>query len=366
MSTRNRRDLENRELEALAQFLPLADAITAQLDKASVVRLTCAYLALRRIFPELPERREQLSEIGSFLLQTLDGFVLFLDPEGKMMYVSETASVHLGLSQVELIGSSIFDFLHPDDEAELLFLLSAVDSKRVIYEVPYMEEIERMFFIRMRCVLPKRNAGITYSGYKTISCWGYSKIQHDKFGSMNLGVMAVGYMLSRSGVTEIKLPSSTFMFRARLDFSIIFMDTRITALTDFNASYLLEKSFYQIVMLEDTYIIEKAHRILLNKNQSTTGYYRILYRDKGYVWAQSQFCIVPMRRATITHCIVAVTEIFSERQSNLTYSYIQQNAAGNKSTASNCTLGEYSKAFYKGALLSANQFGRDKLKHISK
>lgn len=33
MSTRNRRDLENRELEALAQFLPLADAITAQLDK---------------------------------------------------------------------------------------------------------------------------------------------------------------------------------------------------------------------------------------------------------------------------------------------------------------------------------------------
>lgn len=33
MSARNRRDLENRELAQLAESLPLASAITAQLDK---------------------------------------------------------------------------------------------------------------------------------------------------------------------------------------------------------------------------------------------------------------------------------------------------------------------------------------------
>ncbi|VDN88166.1 unnamed protein product [Brugia pahangi] len=33
MSARNRRDLENKELESLAQCLPLAAAITFQLDK---------------------------------------------------------------------------------------------------------------------------------------------------------------------------------------------------------------------------------------------------------------------------------------------------------------------------------------------
>lgn len=35
-----------------------------------------------------------------FLLQTLDGFVFVVASDGKIMYISETASVHLGLSQV--------------------------------------------------------------------------------------------------------------------------------------------------------------------------------------------------------------------------------------------------------------------------
>lgn len=34
------------------------------------------------------------------LSQTLDGFIFVVAPDGKIMYISETASVHLGLSQV--------------------------------------------------------------------------------------------------------------------------------------------------------------------------------------------------------------------------------------------------------------------------
>ena len=41
-----------------------------------------------------------IRELGSHLLQTLDGFVFVVAPNGKIMYISETASVHLGLSQV--------------------------------------------------------------------------------------------------------------------------------------------------------------------------------------------------------------------------------------------------------------------------
>lgn len=35
--------------------------------------------------------------------QTLDGFVFVVASDGKIMYISETASVHLGLSQVKAI-----------------------------------------------------------------------------------------------------------------------------------------------------------------------------------------------------------------------------------------------------------------------
>jgi len=36
------------------------------------------------------------------------------------MYISETASVHLGLSQVELTGNSIYDYVHSLDHDEMV------------------------------------------------------------------------------------------------------------------------------------------------------------------------------------------------------------------------------------------------------
>ena len=52
-------------------------------------------------------RHEVMKELGSHLLQTLDGFIFVLSSDGKIMYISETASVHLGLSQVNIsLGNS--------------------------------------------------------------------------------------------------------------------------------------------------------------------------------------------------------------------------------------------------------------------
>lgn len=54
-------------------------------------------------------REAPIKELGSYLLQTLDGFIFVVAPDGKIMYISETASVHLGLSQV---GYFIFALIY--------------------------------------------------------------------------------------------------------------------------------------------------------------------------------------------------------------------------------------------------------------
>ena len=51
-AARNRREKENSEFFELGKLLPLPFAITSQLDKASVIRLTTSYLRMRQIFPE--------------------------------------------------------------------------------------------------------------------------------------------------------------------------------------------------------------------------------------------------------------------------------------------------------------------------
>ena len=47
-AARSRRGKENAQFDELAKLLPLPSAITTQLDKASIVRLTISYLNMKQ------------------------------------------------------------------------------------------------------------------------------------------------------------------------------------------------------------------------------------------------------------------------------------------------------------------------------
>ena len=129
-------------------------------------------------------------------------------------------------------------------------------------------EVEKSFFLRMKCVLAKRNAGLTSGGYKVIHCSGYVKIrQQHSIGDhhqtiitaddsanaitsdhhhhhqqqhccQNLGLVAVGHSLPPSAITEIKMYNNMFMFRASLDLKLIFLDAKYVCITKNNGKDL--------------------------------------------------------------------------------------------------------------------------------
>lgn len=149
------------------------------------------------------------------------------------MYISETASVHLGLSQVELTGNSIYEYVHPADHEEVTQLLNMTPPAYFMPSQKQNIEIERSFFMRMKCVLAKRNAGLTNAGYKVIHCSGYYKIpQHGmdqssyESGCSGPYLVAFGHSLPSSSITEVKMNNNMFMFRASLDLKLIFLDSR--------------------------------------------------------------------------------------------------------------------------------------------
>uniref|UniRef100_A0A8C2VPA1 SIM bHLH transcription factor 2 n=2 Tax=Chinchilla lanigera TaxID=34839 RepID=A0A8C2VPA1_CHILA len=327
-AAKTRREKENGEFYELAKLLPLPSAITSQLDKASIIRLTTSYLKMRAVFPEglgdawgQPSRAGPLDsvakELGSHLLQTLDGFVFVVASDGKIMYISETASVHLGLSQVELTGNSIYEYIHPSDHDEMTAVLAA--HPPLHHHLLQEYEIERSFFLRMKCVLAKRNAGLTCSGYKVIHCSGYLKIRQYML-DMSLydscyqivGLVAVGQSLPPSAITEIKLHSNMFMFRASLDLKLIFLDSRVTELTGYEPQDLIEKTLYHHVHGCDTFHLRYAHHLLLVKGQVTTKYYRLLSKLGGWVWVQSYATVVHNSRSSRPHCIVSVNYVLTD------------------------------------------------------
>ncbi|XP_029599564.1 single-minded homolog 1-A-like [Salmo trutta] len=329
-AARTRREKENSEFYELAKLLPLPSAITSQLDKASIIRLTTSYLKMRIVFPEgLGESWGHVSrtrsldnvgrELGSHLLQTLDGFIFVVAPDGKVMYISETASVHLGLSQVELTGNSIYEYIHPADHDEMTAVLTAHQPCHSHFVQEY--EMERSFFLRMKCVLAKRNAGLTCGGYKVIHCSGYLKIRQYSLDMspfdgcyQNVGLVAVGHSLPPSAVTEIKLHSNMFMFRASLDMKLIFLDSRVAELTGYEPQDLIEKTLYHHVHSCDSFHLRCAHHLLLVKGQVTTKYYRFLAKQGGWVWVQSYATIVHNSRSSRPHCIVSVNYVLTDTE----------------------------------------------------
>ena len=169
-------------------------------------------------------------------------------------------------------------------------------------------EFKRSFFIRMKCVLAKRNAGLTTQGYKVIHCSGYLKVRlhHGPFGALNqppplhrpsnpiaseetpdvthdsrpvnvspscffinLGLCTVGQSFPPLGLTEIKMHSNMFMFRANLDLKLMFLDGRVASLLGYEPHELIDRTLYQIIHVHDQESVKQSHlkrklKIVLN------------------------------------------------------------------------------------------------------
>lgn len=305
-AARSRRGKENLEFFELAKLLPLPGAISSQLDKASIVRLSVTYLRLRRFAAlgappwGLRAARPQASlapghrgpvalvsevfeqHLGGHILQSLDGFVFALNQEGKFLYISETVSIYLGLSQVELTGSSVFDYIHPGDHSEVLEQLglrartpgpptppsvpssssssSSSSSLADISEIetsptevtPSSRVQELSFFIRMKSTLTKRGLHVKASGYKVIHVTG-------RLRARALGLVALGHTLPPAPLAEFPLHGHMIVFRLSLGLTILACESRVSDHMDLGPSELVGRSCYQFVHGEDAARIRQSH-----------------------------------------------------------------------------------------------------------
>ncbi|KAM9842265.1 neuronal PAS domain-containing protein 3 [Aulostomus maculatus] len=358
-AARSRRGKENFEFYELAKMLPLPGAITSQLDKASIIRLTISYLKMRdfanqgdppwnlRIEGPPPntsvkaiggQRRRSPSvvaseifepHLGSHILQSLDGFVFALNKEGRFLYISETVSIYLGLSQVELTGSSVFDYIHPGDHVEMAEQLGmklppgrgmslsqgAVNedgassaSSSSHSETPEPVEssspsllapdnsLERSFFIRMKSTLTKRGVHIKSSGYKVIHITGRLRIRmaltHARsVPNQIMGMVVVAHALPPPTINEVRIDCQMFVTRVNMDLKIVYCENRISDYMDLSPVDIVGKRCYQFIHAEDVEGIRQSHLDLMNKGQCVTKYYRWIQKNSGYIWIQSSATI---------------------------------------------------------------------------
>ncbi|CAF4799209.1 unnamed protein product [Pieris macdunnoughi] len=173
VAARCRRTKEMQIFNELTAALPAKKEEVEQLDKASVMRLAISYLRVRDVVSMLPadtdaptlQSPKGLEEVQSELsyMKALDGFVLVLSQQGDIVYCSENIAEHLGVSQMEIMGQSVFEFSHPCDHDEIREALRASKVGR------------RDMLLRLKCTITAkgRNVHLKSASYKVIHLTGH-------------------------------------------------------------------------------------------------------------------------------------------------------------------------------------------------
>ncbi|XP_052744101.1 hypoxia-inducible factor 1-alpha isoform X2 [Bicyclus anynana] len=311
VAARCRRTKEMQIFSELTAALPAKKEEVEQLDKASVMRLAISYLRVRDVVSMLPEDKEApklqspkgLEEVQSELsyMNALDGFVLVLSQQGDIVYCSENISEHLGVSQLEIMGQSVFEFSHPCDHDEIReSLRSGNDGKRDL-------------LLRLKCTLTSkgRNVHLKSASYKVIHMTGHMLTpsedktndqdtnseseedkKEDKKCSNTGALVAVGRPIPHPSNIETPLNSMTFLTKHSLDMKFTYTDEGLLNSLGFEFDDLVGRSLYDYHHAADCAALAQQFKSLFSKGQCETGQYRFLAKSGGYAWVQSQATVI--------------------------------------------------------------------------
>ncbi|XP_053670565.1 protein similar [Anopheles nili] len=344
-AARCRRSRETEIFQDLASLLPMRPEEVEHLDKASVMRLSIAFLKARNmldLFPEISEITKKIEikedndastesmdefnfdetklslkslglEPETVVLQALDGFLMVLSADGDITYISENVSEYLGISQIDIMGQPIWDYSHQCDHDELREALngrrhSPSELQNGVANSDCQPMENRDFFLRLKCTLTSRgrSVNIKSASYKVLHITGHIACK-DKEGQRQL--VSIARPLPHPANIEVPLGSSTFLTQHTLSMKFSYVDDMLLSLLGYEPADLLGKSLYDCHHGSDAEHLMATFKHVISKGQSETSRYRFLAKTGGYAWVVTQATVVYDKQKP--HSVVCVNYVLS-------------------------------------------------------
>ncbi|CAG6008087.1 unnamed protein product, partial [Menidia menidia] len=338
-AARCRRSQETEVFYELARTLPLPRRVCTHLDKAGIMRVTLSFLRMQQLLAaEEKEEEEDVKKgkeegeeededpMDAFYPQALAGFIMVMTEEGDMIYLTENVNKHIGVTQLELLGQSVYDFVHPCDQEELRDLLSprpGLSRKSQAGQVS-----ERNFFLRMKSTLTSkgRTVNIKSAAWKVLHCTGHIRPFGGDPASRVMTLLCEP--IPHPSSVEFPLDTSTFLTRHSLDLRFTHCEGRVTELVGYKPDDLIGRSAYEFYHALDSDHIKKSLNTLLSKGQVSTSQYRFLANGGGFVWAETQATVLYSSKTSQPEAIVCLNFILSAvEQPDVVFSVEQTRSA---------------------------------------
>ncbi|XP_017296178.1 hypoxia inducible factor 1 subunit alpha, like [Kryptolebias marmoratus] len=314
-AARCRRSQETEVFYELARTLPLPRKVCTHLDKAGIMRVTLSFLRLQQLLqPEGDEKDEETDEdpMDAFYPEALAGFIVVLTEEGDMIFLTENVNKHIGITQLDLLGQSVYDFVHPCDQEELRDLLNPRPglSKTLQSKQPS----ERNFFLRMKSTLTSRGrtVNIKSATWKVLHCTGHIRPFGGSAAPPAARVMTLlCEPIPHPSSVEFPLDTCTFLTRHSMDLRFTHCEGRVTELVGYKPDDLIGRSAYEFHHALDSERIKRSLQTLLSKGQVNTSHYRFLANSGGYVWAETQATVLYNSKTSQPEAVVCLNFILS-------------------------------------------------------
>lgn len=260
--------------------------------------------------------------MDSLYLKSLEGFITVVTSDGDMIFLSENINKFMGLTQVELTGHSIFDFTHPCDHDEIRENLSLKTAGSGFGKKGKELSTERDFFMRMKCTVTNRGRTVNLksASWKVLHCTGHLKMYNScpprvlcgfKEPPLTCAVLMCEPIPHPSNI-DTPLDSKTFLSRHSMDMKFTYCDERVTELMGYTPEDLLGRSVYDFYHALDSDSVTKSHHNLCTKGQAVSGQYRMLAKNGGFVWVETQGTVIYNSRNSQPQCIVCINYVLSD------------------------------------------------------
>ncbi|XP_070827854.1 basic helix-loop-helix ARNT like 1a [Chaetodon auriga] len=339
---KRRRDKMNSFIDELASLVPTCNAMSRKLDKLTVLRMAVQHMKTLRgaanPYTEANYKPSFLSddELKHLILRAADGFLFVVGCDrGKILFVSESVYKILNYSQNDLIGQSLFDYLHPKDIAKVKEQLSSSDTaprERLIDAktgLPVKTDItpgpsrlcsgaRRSFFCRMKCNRPSvkvedkdfpstcskkkadRKSFCTIHSTGYLKSWPPTKMgldednEPDNEGCNLSCLVAIGrlhpHIVPQPSLADIRVKPTEYVSRHAIDGKFVFVDQRATAILAYLPQELLGTSFYEYFHQDDIGHLAECHRqVLQMREKINTNCYKFKIKDGSFITLRSRW-----------------------------------------------------------------------------